>query len=523
MKKNELKTVEITDYTQEGLGVGRADEMTVFVKDTVIGDIVEAGITKVRKNYAFARVEKVIKESPDRISPQCPSARACGGCQIQMMDYRAQLRFKEKKVRNCLTRIGGFDEAGLPMEAIMGMDEPWHYRNKAQFPVGKSKDGRLIAGFYAGRTHNIIEQPDCMIGIEENSRIVSTVLEYMTACGVSAYDEESGEGLVRHIMVRKGFASGQIMVCLIINGKKIPRPEKLTGALLQIPGIVSIVLNHNTRNTNVIFGPESTLLYGEPYLEDRIGDVRYQISARSFYQVNPVQTEKLYRTALEFAGLTGKETVWDLYCGIGTISLFLARKAAKVYGVEIIPEAIEDARRNAGLNGIQNAEFFVGKAEEVLPEKCRNGHLRADVIVVDPPRKGCEEAVLETMIQMEPERIVYVSCDPATLARDLKILCGRGYRLERVRPCDMFPHSVHVETVVRLSKGDIDRDSSERKSIAKTDDIGMISGYNKGNKAPETTSPSQKMPNSRSAHRRKKRQSCRHLSIMALFRGGLCK
>ena len=450
MKKNETKIIEITDYTQEGLGVGRADEMAVFVKDTVIGDIVEAGITKVKKTYAFARVCGILKESPDRIDPPCPCARSCGGCQIQMMDYAAQLRFKEEKVRSALVRIGGFAPEKLQIEPILGMEDPWRYRNKAQFPVGKNREGRTVAGFYAGRTHSIIEQPDCLIGIPENRQILKTVLAYMEECGVAPYDEENGQGIVRHVMTRKGFSNGQIMVCLVVNAGSVPQPESLIQRLRKVPGVVSILLNHNTENTNVILGSKTTLLYGEPYIEDRIGAVRYQISARSFYQVNPVQTGKLYQTALEFAGLTGKETVWDLYCGIGTISLFLAQKAARVYGVEIIPEAVEDARRNARLNGIENAHFYVGKAEDVLPEKCKAAGAKADVIVVDPPRKGCDEKLLQTMLEMEPQRIVYVSCDPATLARDLKILCKEKYELKRVRPCDMFPHTVHVETVCCL-------------------------------------------------------------------------
>ena len=482
MEKNERKRVQITDYTQEGLGVGRAEEMAVFVKDTVIGDIVEAGITKVKKTYAYGRVEKILKESPDRVSAPCPCARSCGGCQIQMMDYPAQLRFKEAKVREALCRIGGFEEETLPMMPILGMDDPWRYRNKAQFPVGTGKDGKPAAGFYAGRTHHIIEQPDCLIGIKENSRIVSEVLDYMNTCRVLPYNEETGKGLMRHIMIRKGFRSGQIMVCLVINGKELPEPERLTERLCRIPGVVSISINRNTKNTNVIFGAETELLFGEPYIEDSIGEIRYQISPRSFYQVNPVQTEKLYRAALEFAGLTGKETVWDLYCGIGTISLFLAQKARRVFGVEIIPEAIEDARRNAALNGIRNTSFLVGKAEEVLPQRCGTGKERADVIVVDPPRKGCDGKVLETMLQMAPVRIVYVSCDPATLARDLKVLCAERYHLEKVQPCDMFPHSIHVETVCLLSNT-----QSKKKESYITLDVEMADYYRIKNEEKNST------------------------------------
>ena len=455
MQKNETVTVHITDYTQEGLGVGRAGNMAVFVKDTVIGDTVLAQITKVMKTYAYGRVKEIPEKSPDRITPPCPVARPCGGCQIQMMQYQAQLRYKEEKVRNCLMRIGGFSRDDLSdavMEPIMGMEDPYRYRNKAQFPVGKDREGMLTAGFYAGRTHSIIDCRDCLIGTEENQAILDIVLRHMEIHGIEPYDETTGTGCVRHIMTRKGFATGQIMVVLVINADAIPAEEDLAEELWKIPGMTSLSVNTNTRNTNVIFGSRTRTVRGTDYIEDMIGDVRFRIGERSFFQVNPSQTGKLYATALEFAGLTGSETVWDLYCGIGTISLFLARKAGMVYGVEVIPEAIENARENAALNGIGNARFFAGKAEEVLPDKYASEKIRADVIVVDPPRKGCERAVLDTMVAMQPERIVYVSCDPATLARDLKYLCENGYRLKKVRTCDMFAHTVHVETVVLMTK-----------------------------------------------------------------------
>lgn len=448
MRKDDLITVTIEDLSSEGLGVGHYDGMAFFIKDTVIGDVAEAKIMKLKKTYGYARLTRLITLSPDRIKARCPVARQCGGCQIQAMRYSAQLRFKEAKVRNNLIRIGKFEHP--PMESIISMEEPFRYRNKAQFPVGMSKDGRIIAGFYAGRTHAIIECEDCLLGVEENRVILDLVLEYMKEYHISPYEELTGKGLVRHVMIRKGFATGEVMVCLIVNGDSLPHVDALVERLRTIQGMASITLNINREQTNVIMGREIKLLWGQPYIEDTIGSVRFRISPLSFYQVNPLQTEKLYNKALEYAGLTGEETVWDLYCGIGTISLFLAQRAKQVYGVEIVPAAIEDAKANAALNGMTNAEFFVGKAEEVLPEKYEKEGITADVIVVDPPRKGCEESVLATMVQMAPKRIVYVSCDSATLARDLKYLCHHGYELTRCCPTDMFGNSVHVETVCCL-------------------------------------------------------------------------
>lgn len=454
MKKDDLIEVTIEDLSEEGTGIGKFEGMTFFIKDAVIGDRVRAKIMKMKKNYGFARLMEVLTPSPDRVEPLCPVARQCGGCQIQAMSYEAQLAFKTRKVESNLKRIGKFEE--IPMESIIGMEDPFHYRNKAQFPFGKNRDGKIITGFYAGRTHSIIENTSCHLGKEVNEEILEKILAWMNAFHVEPYNEATGKGLMRHSLIRCGFRTGEIMVCLVINGRKIPGEEALVDSLKIIPGMTSISLNVNKEKTNVILGREVINLWGRPYIEDYIGEVKYQISPLSFFQVNPVQTERLYGKALEYAGLTGEETVWDLYCGIGTISLFLARKARKVYGVEIIPDAIEDARRNASLNGFTNTEFYVGKAEEVLPEKYEKEGVRADVIVVDPPRKGCDETLLSTMVKMQPERIVYVSCDSATLARDLRYLCDNGYELKRVCPADMFPQTVHVETVVLLSKGEID-------------------------------------------------------------------
>ena len=494
-QKNQIVEVTIEDMGTEGEGIGKTDGFTLFVKDAVAGDVVEAKILKCKKNYAYARLEKVLTPSPFRAEPACKFYRQCGGCQLQALSYDRQLVFKQEKIRNNLIRIGGFAPELLDetMESIVGMEQPFHYRNKAQYPVGTDKEGNLITGFYAGRTHSIIANTDCLLGSRDNKEILETILEYMRANHVTAYDEAYGQGLVRHILIRSGFTSGEIMVCLVINrsnkknnsGIKAANRDKIAGKsttgnrvsqiknpeflpnqveliehLSKIKGMTSIMVSINTEKTNVIMGKEIHCIWGEPVIEDTIhvrdmrqpgypftGDaLTFKISPLSFYQVNPVQTEKLYSLALEYAGLTGKETVWDLYCGIGTISLFLAGRAKQVYGVEIIPQAIEDAKNNASRNHIENAEFFVGKAEEVLPEG-----IYADVIVVDPPRKGCDEACLNTMLQMKPQRIIYVSCDSATLARDLKILCDGGYELKRWRGVDQFGQSVHVETVVLLS------------------------------------------------------------------------
>ena len=498
-QKNQLVTIKIEDIGADGEGIGKIDGFPLFVKDAVPGDLVEVKIVKAKKNYAFARLEKILEPSPDRTDPPCPFHRQCGGCQIQALSYEKQLAFKQQKVKNNLMRIGGFEEGLLDriMEPIIGMEEPWRYRNKAQYPVGYSKDGELITGFYAGRTHSIIANTDCLLGVTENKDILESILFYMRENGVTAYDEKTGKGLIRHVLVRKGFTSGQIMVCLVVNARpeqknriavqeksdvparkknngipaqektnRLPAQEKLLAALEKIPGMTNVSLNYNWENTNVIMGDVTEVIWGEDTIKDTIHllevrgndfyptdtEVTYAISARSFYQVNPVQTEKLYSTALAYAGLTGEETVWDLYCGIGTISLFLAKRAKKVYGVEVIEQAILDARKNARENQIENAEFFVGKAEEVLPAEYEKNGVYADVIVVDPPRKGCDEMCLNTILKMAPKKVVYVSCDSATLARDLRILCDGGYELKKVRACDQFCHSSHVEVVILLQR-----------------------------------------------------------------------
>ena len=507
LQKNDRIELKIEDMGVDGQGIGKYDGMTFFVKDAVIGDEIRARVTKLKKNYGYARMEEILSPSEARTVPECELYKRCGGCQIQAMDYGKQLEFKQNKVRGNLIRIGGFapefvDEV---MQPIVGMETPYRYRNKAQFPIGTDKEGNVVAGFYAARSHNIIPVTDCKLGVEENQKILEVVLSYMRENGIKPYDEATGKGLVRHVLIRYGFTTKEIMVCLVINGKKLPAREKLVEKLSGLEGMTSISINQNTKNTNVILGERTECIWGQPYITDYIhlrecGNdavaaegagrkefaltdtaVGFHISPQSFYQVNPVQTEKLYSLALDYAGLTGKETVWDLYCGIGTISLFLAQKAGKVYGVEVVPQAIEDAKNNAKLNGISNAEFFVGKAEEVLPEFYERESRRSagsadevgevaaaaekdagkadgrsmlhpDVIVVDPPRKGCDEKCLETLLKMHPERIVYVSCDSATLARDLRELCDGGYEVKKVRAVDQFGNTVHVETIVSIQK-----------------------------------------------------------------------
>ena len=476
-KGQEIK-VRIIDIGMRGEGIGRLEDgYTVFIKDAVVGDYVRASIMKANKSYAYAHLDQILQASPHRVEPLCPVARQCGGCQLQALSYEQELVYKQNKVRADLIRIGGFpeEEIDFVMEPIVGMQDnpagPWRYRNKAQVPVGKNSAGRIVAGFYAGRTHSIIPMTDCMLGQETNKEIIDRVLTYMEIHKVPPYDEETGKGLIRHILIRSGKFSGQIMVCIVANGDSLPYESDLVEHLQSVQGMTSIVLNVNKERTNVILGRKLRTLWGRDEIEDTLhaydvmtdGEfvpaaeaVTFRISPLSFYQVNPEQTQKLYSLAMHYAHLTGKETVWDLYCGVGTISLFMARRAGKVCGVEIIPEAIENAKQNAARNGIENAEFFVGKAEEVLPafvqaRKEAGEDPYIDVICVDPPRKGCDSKCLETILEIRPERVVYVSCDPATLARDLRILADGGYELRKVRPVDQFGHTVHVETVCLLT------------------------------------------------------------------------
>ncbi len=486
-QKNDELILDIEDLGTEGEGIGKIQGYTLFVKDALVGDKVRVKIMKTKKSYAYAKLLEIIEPSEWRTEPACPVARQCGGCQLQHCTYEKQLEWKRKKINDCLKRIGGFEN--IEAEPVIGMEEPYYYRNKAQFPVGYSKDGSIITGFYAGRTHNIIPFKNCLLQHPCNSRILGIITRFLDENNIPAYNEATHKGIVRHIITRTAQATGEVMVCLVINADKLPATDKLVQMLLESditedkgtkeskenkegkvnkenkvnketkdrnekPFIKSICININKENTNVILGEKTEVIYGTPYITDYIGNIQYHISPVSFYQVNHSQTEKLYNKVMEFADLKGNEVVWDLYCGIGTISLFLAQKAAKVCGVEIVPQAVEDAKANALLNNLDNVEFFSGAAEEVVPlqyEKS-NGRLKADVVTLDPPRKGCDEKLLQTVADMQPARIVYVSCDPATLARDLKYLCGKGYMVEKVQPVDMFCQSYHIECVVKMQK-----------------------------------------------------------------------
>jgi len=470
MTKNQIVTITIEDIGNDGEGIGKYEGYTLFVKGALPGDVAKVKVLKAKKTYGYAKVEELFSPSPDRVVPKCPVAGRCGGCQLQHLSYERQLSFKADKVKNCLNRIGGIPAEKLEAvtEPIIGMEEPFYYRNKAQYPVGADKEGKPVMGFYAGHSHNIIDCTDCAIQEPVNTVILPVIKSFMEEKNISAYDEEAGKGLLRHVLSRVGFKTKEVMVCLIINGRKFPEAEELAARVAKAVEnfgnatecneeeaytLKSFCLNVNTVKSNVILGQEILPVYGENYITDYIGNIKYQISPLSFYQVNPQQTVKLYEKALEYAELSGNEIVWDLYCGIGTISLFLAQKAKQVYGVEIIPQAIDDAKVNSKLNNIENAEFFVGAAEDVMPAKYKEskGTMKADIICVDPPRKGCEESLLDTVVAMEPKRIVYVSCDPATLARDVKYLEEKGYELVKVCPVDQFAHTGHVETVVLLA------------------------------------------------------------------------
>ena len=463
MNKNDILTGKIEDLTVEGEGISKIDGMPFFIKDTVIGDEVKFVVTKLKKNYGYGKVLEVLVPSKDRVTPACPIAKRCGGCQLQSMNYEAQLAFKHSKVRNNLRRLGGFSDELLDkvMEPALGCELPFGYRNKAQYPFGKDREGRTVCGFFAPRSHTIIPNTDCALGASVNKVILEKLLELMEKYGIAPYDEETGRGLVRHALIRTSSMTGEVMVCIVINGSSLPHSGEIVSALTEIPEISSISININTEKTNVILGNETRTVYGDDFIVDEIRvyntsnftptgeSLAFEISPASFYQVNPTQTGKLYSLALDYAGLTGNETVWDLYCGIGTISLFMARRAGKVYGVEVVPSAVENARVNAKNNGVGNAEFRLGKAEDLVSDLPR-----PDVICVDPPRKGCDERCLSVIVDNAPEKIVYVSCDSATLARDLRYLCDHGYALVRARAVDQFPQSVHVETCAQLVRTD---------------------------------------------------------------------
>ncbi|MGL4345974.1 MAG: 23S rRNA (uracil(1939)-C(5))-methyltransferase RlmD [Cellulosilyticaceae bacterium] len=449
VEKNQVYTMPIVDIGSDGAGIGKMNDFTVFVPDAVTGDTASVKILKVKKHFAFGKVVEIVDPSPLRQEHRCNVAAQCGGCQLQHMSYDAQLDWKTKKVKDALERIGGLK--GIEVQPTLGMQEPWAYRNKAQYPI-RMENGELKIGFFANRSHRVVASETCDIQDPRNTQILQILKAFLLDNKISIYDEERHQGLVRHVLIKTGYFSKEIMVCLVINGQSLPHQDKLIATLTQVEGIKSIVLSHNTAKTNVILGYDTTVIYGEDAIIDTIGDLKFKISPLAFFQVNPLQTKVLYDKALEYADLKGDETVWDAYCGIGTISLFLAQKAKHVYGVEIIEEAIVNARENAHLNHMDNTTFYAGKAEEVIPTLFEEEGISADTIVVDPPRKGCEEALLSTLIKMSPHKIVYVSCDPATLARDLGYLTQNGYQVEQVQPVDMFPHTTHCETCVLLVK-----------------------------------------------------------------------
>jgi len=458
-EKNKDYIIEINDMTHEGQGVGRIGGFAVFVNGALTGELVETRIIKVTKAYAVGKLNKILKVSADRTEPFCSVFKRCGGCSLQHMSYEATLRLKTKIVRDNLERIGGLKD--VEVYDTIGMEKPYNYRNKAQYPIALVK-GEAVSGFYAPRSHDVVKSEVCGIQAPVSDVIRNEIMRFIADKGLTIYDESTGRGLIRHIVTRVGFNTGEVMVVLVINGEKLLHSDELVKRLGDVSSmgdvssksadfkVKSIYLNVNTRRTNVILGDKNTLLYGSSTILDTIGKYSFLISPHSFFQVNPVQTRVLYEKALEYAELTGRETVFDLYCGIGTISLFLSEKAAKVYGVEVVEAAVADAKRNAELNGVKNAEFILGEAEKAVPGLYQEG-IRADVVVLDPPRKGCDESLLRLISDMKPKRIVYVSCNPSTLARDLKHLTGSGYMAERVQPVDMFPWSGGVESVAQLA------------------------------------------------------------------------
>jgi 23S rRNA (uracil1939-C5)-methyltransferase len=448
IEKNQEYTIEITGLTNEGMGVGRVEGFTVFVEGALPEETVIAKIVKIQKTFGYGKLISIERQTQSRVKPSCGIVSKCGGCQLQHLDYKAQLSNKTQMVKDVMERIGGFKD--LLVHDTIGMQDPWRYRNKAQFPVGIAKD--VVIGFYANRSHDIIDTDKCVIQDKLNDKVIKIFKEYIKKSSISVYNEKTHKGLVRHIVTRKGFKTGEVMICIVVNGESLPDTDYLVETLTsKIPQIKSIVLNINKRASNVILGATNLVLYGEAAIYDYIGKFKFRISPNSFFQVNPVQTDVLYSKALEYTDLSGNETVFDAYCGIGTISLFLSEKAKKVYGVEVVAQAIQNAKENAVLNNVDNVDFILGESEKVIPEMYKKD-IKADVIVVDPPRKGCEQELLDVIAEMQCPRVVYVSCNPATLARDMKFLVEKGYVVKEVQPVDMFPHTVHVECVALLVK-----------------------------------------------------------------------
>jgi 23S rRNA (uracil1939-C5)-methyltransferase len=449
LNKNDVHTVEIEGMTHEGLGVARISNFAVFIEGVLPGETVEARVIKINSDYAVGKAVKILTQSKDRREPLCEIYKRCGGCALQHMDYKAQLEFKRRTVIDALQRIGKL--SGIEVLDTIGMETPYNYRNKAQYPVAGVKDG-IISGFYAKRSHEVIGSSLCPIQHPVSDEARAVVISFIKDNNISVYDEATGKGLLRHIIVRRGFKTGETMVVLVVNGKTLPGADRLVKLLIrEIPSIKSIILNINEKRTNVITGDKSITLYGESSITDYIGKYKFRISPASFFQVNPVQTEVLYEKVLEYATLSGKETVLDIYCGAGTISIYLSERARKVYGIEVFDEAVRDAKENAQINDVNNVEFIAGKAAEETNKLFTRG-VSADVVILDPPRKGCGAELLDTVSKMQPQRVVYVSCNPSTLARDLAYLYEKGLEARQVQPVDMFPWTTHVETVVLMSR-----------------------------------------------------------------------
>ncbi len=448
VKEGNYYALKIDDMGDSGEGIGKVEGFTIFVDGAVPEDKVIVKINQVKKSYAKGEISEFLEESPYRVKAKCEIAEECGGCQIQHINYEKQLEIKKKSVESAIERIGKLE--GVKVLDVIGMDKPYRYRNKAQFPIGYESTSKI--GFYKKGTHEIVDTKDCKIQHEINNKIVKIMKKLIDEYNLSVYNEKTGKGLLRHVLTRTSFNTGDLMVVLVTNGKDLPHSQEIVERLTkEIPQIKSIVQNTNKKKTNVVLGRECKTLYGSDKIIDYIDDLKFEISPLSFFQVNPMQTSILYNKALEYAELTGEETVIDIYCGIGTISLLLARRAKEVHGIEVVEAAINDAKNNAKLNGINNAKFHVGKAEEIMPKLYKEG-IKPDVIVVDPPRKGCDKVVLETIAALNPKRVVYVSCKPSTLARDLKILDELGYKTLEVQPVDMFPHTMHVECCVLITK-----------------------------------------------------------------------
>ena len=449
--KNQVYEAVVTDYTAEGQGVAHVEGCAVFLPNAIAGERVRLRIEKAQKTWASGKIVEILEKSPHRCNRACPVAKLCGGCDFWHMDYEEETRLKAERVKTCLNRLGGETLTEVP---ILAAPDCRSYRNKAQYPVA-AKKGRAYAGFFRAGTHDVVENQRCLILPEETDAVKDAVMDYVNQFRVSVYDETTHKGLLRHIYVRRGAVSGQILVCLVCNGEKLPKVDALLARLKRIPGFTTLVLSVNTKKGNAVLGDKFITLYGPGYIEDTLCGLNFRLSPRSFYQVNHHQAQRLYETAIEQAGITKNDTVLDLYCGVGTITLAMASAAGKVIGVEVIPQAVEDARDNARRNGIENAEFFCGDAGQAALELEKNG-VRPDVVVVDPPRKGLNADTIEALSRMAPRRIVYVSCDPATLARDVALLKERGYTLQSATAADLFPRCAHVETVVLLSKGEID-------------------------------------------------------------------